>query len=471
MKKLLLLLFPCILALIMIACDAPANTSDGDSNGSENASDIASADESNVSIDSNVSYSDPIVSDEPVSDGSSENAATTASKRVSGITVAIIGEDTLKSNGFVVDDSFDLKVDVMIEGDAATVDAITSEHISASIDVSNVSESGSVEMMINYTVPQGIKLLDKTDFTEVKINKKSASITPQPNEGAYMSNGIIVSGNRGMETFGGSANSGAKTAEKLNAFKAAVGANVNVYALPCPTASAFYAPEKYKSSINAHINFFGGIRDNLVDVKFVDMLDALSDHTDEYIYFRTDFHWTGLAGYYAAEALAEVAGTPFDKLSTYTEKYVENCFKGSLTRYASELGNDLDDVYWYEPSREYTVTYYSASGLTNPKTGMSLFSSANGYTKFMHGDTYTAHIQSNVGNGRKLLIFKNSYGNALAPYVLSSFDEVYIADIRKFQENAKEFITEHGITDVCFAMSSHAMAGDTKNYITKLLNY
>ncbi len=470
MKKLLLLLFPCILALIMIACDAPAvsHNSNGDS---DDNSDTTSVEQSNISVDNNVSYSDPIVSDTSTPSDSSSNATTTASKQISGITVTIVGEDTLKSNGFVVDDSFNLKVDVKIEGDAATVDAITAEHITASIDVSNVNESGSVEMMINYTVPQGISFLEKPDFAEVKINKKSASVTPQPNEGAYMSNGIIVNGNRGMETFGGSAASGAKTAEKLNAFKAAVGANVNVYALPCPTASAFYAPEKYKSSITAHSNFFGGIRDNLVDVKFVDTLSALSTHTDEYLYYRTDFHWTGLAGYYAAEALAKVAGTPFDNLSTYTEKYVENCFKGSLIRYASELGSDPDDVYWYEPSREYTVTYYSASGLTNPKTGMSLFSSANGYTKFMHGDTYTAHIKSNVGNGRKLLIFKNSYGNALAPYVLSSFEEVYIADIRKFQENAKEFITEHGITDVCFAMSSHAMAGSTRDYITKLLNY
>jgi hypothetical protein len=275
-----------------------------------------------------------------------------------------------------------------------------------------------------------------------------------------------------MEAFGGSAAAGAKTADRLNTFKAGVGDNVNVYVLPCPTASAFYAPEKYSSSINAHKNFFGGIRDNLVDVKFVDTLSALSAHTDEYLYYRTDFHWTGLAGYYAAEALADVAGTPFDDLSTYTEKVTEKCFKGALVRYASVLGNDPDDVYWYVPSREYTVTYYSVSGkLTNPKTGMSLFSSANGYTKFMHGDAYTAHIESNVGNGRKLLIFKNSYGNALAPYVLSSYDEVYIADIRQFNQNAKTFIQENGITDVCFAMSSHALAGSAKGYITKLLNY
>ena len=102
---------------------------------------------------------------------------------------------------------------------------------------------------------------------------------------------------------------------------------------------------------------------------------------------------------------------------------------------------------------------------------MTLFSSANGYTKFMYGDSYTAHIKSDINNGRKLLIFKNSYGNALAPYVLSSFGDVYVADIRFFKQNAKEVIEEYGITDVCFAMSSHALAGSTKNNIPKLLQY
>jgi len=126
---------------------------------------------------------------------------------------------------------------------------------------------------------------------------------------------------------------------------------------------------------------------------------------------------------------------------------------------------------WYIPAREHTVTYYSVSNFTNPKTGMSLFSSNKGYTKFIYGDSYTTHIQSNVGNGRKLLIFKDSFGNALAPFVLSSFDEVYIADYREFKLNAVEFIEEHEITDVCFAMAAFSVAGSKRDYITKLINY
>ncbi len=453
MRKFYLLLLPLILAIALMACDAVSDNTDKNGTESSKAENVSQSGNENDKNESNV-----------------ELPADAIEREFSDVALTFVGEDSLLNAGYKAKSK---TVSVTVKGAKNIIDQMTSSDILAEADVTDVIETGNVELFVTYTVPDGVVITASESFVEVSITTKNPTITPPVNGDAYMSNGIIVSGNRGMEAFGGSTASGAKTAEKFNEFKAAVGSGVNVYALPCPTASAFYAPEKYSSSINAHINFFNGIRDNLVDVKFVDTLSALSEHTDEYIYYRTDFHWTGLAGYYAAEELALVAGTPFDKLSTanYTENCTESCFKGALVRYASVLGNDPDDVYWYVPTRQYTVTYYSSSGLTNPKTGMSLFSSANGYTKFMHGDAYTAHIQSNVGNGRKLLIFKNSYGNALAPYVLSSYDEVYIADIRKFQENAKEFIEEYGITDVCFAMSSHALAGDTRNYITKLLNY
>ena len=458
MKRLLLLLIPFLLCAVLIACDFS-----GEGASSESASDSES---------SSVSGNDSsiIVGDSSVIVESSDPANDIVETEFQ-INVSLIGEDILNKAGFAVASEFNKTVTVTLEGKRSDIEAITAADLTASIDLSGVMESGDVEFLITYVIPENATLKSKSDeFATVSIKKKSAEIVPPVDGTAYVKNGIIVSGNRGMEQFGGSAAGGAKTAEKLNQFKTAVGDGVNVYIMPCPTASAFYAPDKYPNSIQNHINCFGGIRDNLVGVKFVDTLSALSTHTDEYIYLRTDFHWSGLGAYYAAQELASVAGTPFDVLSTYTENSVQG-FKGSLCRYASELGNDPDTIFWYVPSREHTVTYYSVSNFTNPKTGMSLFSSSNGYTKFIHGDAYTTHIQSNVGNGRKLLIFKDSYGNALAPYVLSSFDEVYIADYREFKLNALTFIEEHEITDVCFAMSAFAVNGSKRDYITKLINY
>ena len=459
MKKILLLALTLLLSFVFIACDF---TSEGvDNSNTDNSSDNSS---------STVESSNIVIGESSVIVESSNPEDDIVSVEIE-VPVTLIGEDTLNKANFKVDSGFNKTVKVTVEGKRSIVESLTVSEVIASVDLSGVMESGDIEFLVAYTVPETVTLKETSDdFVTVKINKKSTDITPPVDGTAYVKNGIIVSGNRGMEQFGGSAAGGQKTAEKLNQFKEAVGESVNVYILPCPTAGAFYAPEKYPNSIKNTQNCFNGIRDNLVGVRFVDTLSALSTHTDEYIYLRTDFHWSGLGAYYAAQELANVAGTPFDDLSTYTENSVTG-FKGSLCNYAPELGNDPDTIYWWVPSREHTVTYYSVSNFTNPKTGMTLFSSSKGYTKFIYGDSYTTHIKSDVGNGRKLLIFKDSYGNALAPYVLSSFEEVYIADYREFKLNAKTFIEEHGITDVCFAMTAFAVNGNKRDYITKLLNY
>lgn len=462
MKRLLLLLFPILLCAILIACDFSAE------NGESTAVSNNSAENSSHASESLTSQSDISRTESQTGSSESENENVQNSFE---IPVTLLGEDTLEKGGLRVSGDYNKTVTVTVEGTRDIIESLEAAQFVASIDLSGVIETGDIEFLINYTIPEGVDLVSKSDdFATVKIKKAASDVTPPSDPSAYISNGIIISGNRGMEAFGGSSAGGAKTAEKLNTFKNAVGENVNVYIMPCPTASAFYAPDKYPNSIQNHQNCFAGIRDNLVGVKFVDTLSALSPHTDEYIYLRTDFHWSGLGAYYAAQELANVAGTPFDDISTFTE-HSANGLKGSLVRYASVLGNDPDTLYWYVPAREHTVTYYSVSNFTNPKTGMTLFSSSNGYTKFIYGDSYTTHIQSNVGNGRKLLIFKDSYGNALAPYVLSSFEEVYIADYREFKLNALDFIEEHGITDVCFAMSAFAVNGSKRDYITKLINY
>ncbi len=474
MKRLTLLLLPILLCIILIACDTSGENTSEVSNFSETESSIGS--ESNISKtesseESTSTENNSSTTEESSNTTDNSDSATTTIQKEFEISVTLHGTTALGNAGFSVNSGYAKNQKITIEGTKDVIDAFDSSKITADVDVSGASSIGTFEFLIVYKVPENVKVISTSaEYLSLEIIKKSDIPVTPPSDSAYITNGIIIVGNRGMEQFGGSAAGGEKTAQKLNEFKQAVGANVNVYIMPCPTSAAFYAPEKYPNSIKNTVNCFNGIKDNLVDVKYVDALTALSSHTDEYIYLRTDFHWSGLGGYYAAKELANVAGTPFDDISTFTEQSVDGV-KGSLVRYASVLGNYPDTLYWYVPSRQHTVTYYSVSNFKNPISGRTLFSSSKGYTKFIYGDAYTTHIQSDINNGRKLLIFKDSYGNTLAPYVLSSFEEVYMADYREFKLNAKEFIQEHGITDVCFAMSAFAVNGSKRDYITKLLKY
>ena len=292
---------------------------------------------------------------------------------------------------------------------------------------------------------------------------------PLPVSKPHEVNGFLVYNYRAMEQFGGSATGGQLTAELLNKFKERVGDGVNVYAMPIPNASAFYAPEGYERSITNTKNCIYGLRDALVNVKFVDVYSALLPHTEEEIYARTDHHWFALGAYYAAEEFCKVAGTGFASLSQFERNSFDGFLGSAYSAYGvSELGKYPETFVWFEPLQSCTVNYYNHK-FQSPSSG-SLFSSSKGYTKFIRGDGNAVQIKTDISNGRRLLVVKDSFGNALAPFMIAGFEEVYFVDIREFACNILTFIEEHQITDVSFSVSTFTVAGSKRDNITRLMN-
>lgn len=478
MKRFCLVSVIIFLLASLLACESATEPVSNDRTSQnppiESSATEISFDESESSVSEEISETESSSSDpynESVEESDSDESSEPVEHEITihAVPVIIRGEDAIKETGYRVSGGLDKTIDVVLFG----FDGVTADDITAYVNVAGVAETGNLEFVINIVVPDGYRLVSQSEnFATVKIKAASTSDEPTVSNEAYLIDGIIISGTRAMEQFGGKASSGQSTAEKLNIFKEAVGNDVSVYILPAPLASAFYAPEKYSKSISRHRECFEGIRDSLVGVNYVDTLGALGTHVDENIYARTDHHWSALGAYYCAEAFAELAGVPFADLSTFTMKSFDG-YLGSMLGYtnkASVIKNNPETFTWYEPNAEYTVIYYTKDYFKKPFEG-ELFSSSKSYSKFIYGDSYTTRITTNVGNGRRLLIFKDSYGNALASFVVSSFDEIFIADYRYFRLNAVEFIEEYGITDVCFAMSAFGVAGSSRNYITKLINY
>ena len=73
------------------------------------------------------------------------------------------------------------------------------------------------------------------------------------------------------------------------------------------------------------------------------------------------------------------------------------------------------------------------------------------YCTFMGGDNKLTRIETKTDNGRRLAILKDSYGNALPPYLFNSFEQIHVIDCRYFPLNIVDYLHENGITDVLFA--------------------
>ncbi|MGN0553632.1 MAG: DHHW family protein [Oscillospiraceae bacterium] len=290
----------------------------------------------------------------------------------------------------------------------------------------------------------------------------------------FSNNGIVVDGvkmygdDAGVMLFGGNKKQGARYADIINQYKAALG-DVNVYNMVVPTSVEFYLPKKYSKYSSSEKDAIDYIYSCLSpDVITVDAYSKIAEHTDEYIYLRTDHHWAPLGAYYAYTAFAETLGMDYHPIEDYTEKVKEG-FVGSLYGYTNDitLANAPEQFHYFlPPDVTYSVQTYYYDTLA-PQGYGALFheyvEGGNCYGMFLGADAIHTKVTTSTNNGRKIVVFKESYGNAFVPFLVNNFEEIYVIDIRYFGRNAVDYIKEIGATDVLFI--NNCFAANTSSLI------
>ena len=281
--------------------------------------------------------------------------------------------------------------------------------------------------------------------------------------------GIILIGSgdtlRACNPCNQSPNNGLSYADICNIYKRKLGDGVNVYCMPIPTSIEYYCPDAAKSWTHPEAPVLNNMFDACSDsVLVVNVYNILGEHAAERIFSRTDHHWAPRGAYYAAMKLCEVAGVPFEDLSHYDEHVIHG-YVGTMPTFSGEacVKNAAEDFYYYTPKDcEYTTTYIqyktnkgqivgehpAAEGEFFKKYGDG---SGAAYNTFMGGDSKITQVRTGVNNGRRIIIFKDSFGNAIPGYLFFSFEEVHVIDFRYFDRNIVKYINDNRITDVVFA--------------------
>ncbi len=285
----------------------------------------------------------------------------------------------------------------------------------------------------------------------------------EPEQEGEISNNILIVNNRGIMLFGGYETMGEDYARNVNRYKQDL-PDVNVYSMVVPTVCSFYTPDDFQYLVASEKKNIDYINSCLDGVKPVDVYSALQKHTDEPIFMRTDHHWSGLGAFYAAEAFSAAARVPFARIEEY-DKHVKEGYVGTLYGYSNDitLKNNPEDFIWYTPKANYKTTFMTSS-LGSPYeadffANIDRMAAVSWYMVYMTGDDHVVHIETDVKNDRKLCVIKDSYGNALIPWLTSSFSDIYVIDMRYFRVNAVRYLKEQGVTDLLFAMNTFSANG------------
>ena len=193
-------------------------------------------------------------------------------------------------------------------------------------------------------------------------------------------------------------------------------------------------------------------------VSFLNVTDALAQHADEAIYYRTDHHWTSLGAYYAFSDMA--AGLGIEQPSEEYDVFpVTDSFEGTL---ASKSGchavTDVIELYVPKTDIEYYVTVDGERTAT--MYDREKLEEKDQYAVFLGGNDARVDITTMAETGRTLLIFKDSYANCFLQFLLPYYDRIILLDARYYYGDADSVISREGVTEVLFLYNANTFLTD-----------
>lgn len=305
-------------------------------------------------------------------------------------------------------------------------------------------------------------------------------VQTNPTAEAEQLGNVVLVGDRAMDV-------PVANGERIRAYASAVtnlanilGSDVTTYSMPVPNAAAFYSHEKFRTGAYSQTAMFDLLKESLGEnVTFIDAYNVLAKHTDEYLYFRTDHHWTHLGAYYAYTALCKAAGMEAAPQSKFDTGKWEN-FVGSMYTYianypqSSVLKNNPDTVHYWKPYANCETYYYSDTSLSDGVLMGTICripeDEQNKYLTFMGGD-HPVTIVTTDTQGPCILVIKESYGNALISWLTSNYSKIILIDPREYfakrdDIDLADFAKSQGV-DQCLVVN-YPMMLNSEGYITLL---
>ncbi len=206
-----------------------------------------------------------------------------------------------------------------------------------------------------------------------------------------------------------------------------------IYPELLPTGASSYMVEQAQQLEQAKAELGA---DNIIDIRA-----ALKASKDEYIYYRTDHHWTTDGAYIAYRELMNRLGMPPIELSDIEQYRAQvQDFRGTNHRKWILSGIDLDTITYYDlPVNSFKIdnkpevetNMYGKQTLDNMYMEEA-FKHTDKYEAFLYGNFGLTVIENevNTSSPRSILVIKDSYANCFVPFLTRSFDKVVVVDPR-----------------------------------------
>ena len=242
-------------------------------------------------------------------------------------------------------------------------------------------------------------------------------------------------------------------------YKSLFGEDTTVSVVVAPVSAMVIDNE----SVKARIPDQGKIMDDMAaladpSVNFVDTYSEMYAHRNEYLFFKSDHHWTARGAYYAYRAFAESRGLTPTALDDFDYKIINDSYHGSMYSFTGDarVKNFTDTIEAFVTRKKVTMTITGQNGATY-RYDSPVVESNHTYVTFIAGDNpYTVINVPENPQDKNVLVLKDSFGNAFVPFLCEHFGNIIVVDTRYTTMNVYEQLKDYGLTDIVFVNNVQA---------------
>lgn len=188
----------------------------------------------------------------------------------------------------------------------------------------------------------------------------------------------------------------------------------------------------------------------------VNLQNSFLTHRQEDLYYRTDHHWTTLGAYYAYRELAEALGLPVRGLEEYTTEQVSDNFNGTLYSKSCFRGVAPDVITTYSTGQIQEAVFGIGDQAT-VQTSLyfpEYLTEKDQYAFFLGPNQPLVSIRTGTQNGKRLLLFKDSYSHSFVPFLTQDYEEILLADLRYLNQPLSQLVELEEYQQVVFLYSA-----------------
>lgn len=231
--------------------------------------------------------------------------------------------------------------------------------------------------------------------------------------------------------------------------------------------------------VQAMLNDQGKVLDDMAsvmygDVNYINLRSTFEKHKGEYLFFKSDFHWTQLGAYYTYCEYAKSIGLTPTPLSEFEDRVLTTEFIGLTNHYAKDdrVNTFYDTLHAYMPRKKHTYTiYYDAEKNIKGQYDTCVHTNILTYSCFLIGDQPYAEIVVPENDQSKVaLVIKESSGNAFVPFLIEHYGKIIVIDPRHIDIDIRPLVKNEGVDDIILFATASTSNGDAYcNYYLKLI--